>query len=188
MLLRQTRAESVAKIWNSLFLQYPNAREIAMASEEKLFENLKFLGFGKMRSRALILASQWLVKYHDGEVPPKLTSLLEIPHVGSYAAHAVLCFAFGEKIEIVDGNVQRFFSRYYNLEVKADIRRNPHIPIIARAALPREKKKAALHNYGLLDFTAQICKPVKPLCEICPLSKSCITGIKYLAELKGQKV
>lgn len=188
MLLRQTRAESVARIWDILFLEYPNPQALAKANEEYLFEKLKFLGFGKMRSQALISVAQWIENHHGGKVPPKLSSLLEMPHVGNYAAHAVLCFAFKIKIEIVDGNVQRFFSRYYNLEVKADIRRNPQIPVIAKAVLPREREKAVLHNYGMLDFTAQVCKPIRPLCEICPLSLTCATGIKNLTDKNNPKL
>lgn len=176
MLLRQTRAPEVAKLWNNFFESYPSIEDLAKADRNLLTEQIAILGFGTMRSGALISAANWIVKKHDRKVPENVEELLAIPHVGTYAAHAVLCFAFGHKIEIVDGNVQRFYSRYFGIPVKPDIRRNPIIAELAARALPRERSKAKLHNFGLLDFTADICKPGKPRCEICPLAKTCKWG------------
>lgn len=186
MLLRQTRAAGVAKLWDRLTRTYPDAPSLARANINKLEALISILGFGKMRAGALIGAAKWLVTHHGGQVPEDASELVKIPHVGSYAAHAVLCFAYGHKKEIVDVNVLRFFSRYYGIKVKADIRRNPHVVKLAWEALPREKNKAAEHNYGLLDFTADICKAGRPRCEICPLNKQCELG-KLIASTEGQK-
>jgi len=173
MLLRQTRASEVAKIWETFVRRYPDAKALAKANRRELRALISILGFGKMRTDALILASRWIVKNCDAQVPTDPLSLMRIPHVGNYAAHAVLCFAHGERREIVDANVLRFFSRYHGSPVKSDIRRNPHISDFARKALPKDGRLAKHHNYGLLDFTAQVCKPVGPLCHNCPLVNSC---------------
>ena len=181
MLLRQTRAGAVAKLWEGFFTKYYNPFLISIANKENLFNELKILGFGNQRVEALVLASNWLLEHHNGKVPKKLDQLLAIPHVGIYAARVVLCFAFNKRIEIIDVNVQRFFARYYGLEVKADVRRNPHIWLVAQEALPQGAKRTQQHNYGLLDFTAEICIAGKPLCKICPLSSSCEFGKEQLA-------
>lgn len=185
MLLRQTRAGGVALLWQDFVRDYPNAHTLAATSKQEIKNRISILGFGEQRSTALLEAANWLVAHHDGEVPENLDDLLRIPHIGLYAARAVLCFAFDHKIEIVDINVLRFFARYYGLEVKLDIRRAPEIWVIARDALPRDKVKAKAHNYGLLDFTADICKPGRPRCEICPLAKSCVRGRHELASRAG---
>jgi A/G-specific adenine glycosylase len=176
MLLRQTRASEVAKLWDTFFIKYPDAQALAVADVDEVASLISILGFGKMRSSALVFAAQWLVTYHGGQVPENAKQLTTIPHVGSYAAHAVLCFGFGHKVEIVDVNVLRFFARFYGLQVKADIRRNPHVVEIARKALPKDRRKAREHNYGILDFTADICKSRRPRCEICPLINQCEYG------------
>ncbi|HEX6182543.1 MAG TPA: hypothetical protein VFZ44_01445 [Pyrinomonadaceae bacterium] len=181
MLLRQTRAGAVALLWEGFVTDYPNARTLTVASKSEIKERVAILGFGDQRSSALLEAAGWLLEYHGGEVPENLDELLRIPHIGNYAARAVLCFAFGHRVEIVDINVLRFFARYYGLEVKLDIRRAPEIWAIARDALPRRRAAAKAHNYGLLDFTADICKAGRPRCEICPLSKLCEYGRKELA-------
>ncbi len=172
MLLRQTDAPSVAKLWHSFFARYPNAATLANANKEELFNDLKILGLADQRSTALPLAASWIVEHHEGVVPNTKEALCAIPHAGLYVAHAVLCFAFEQPIEIVDSNILRFFSRYYDVFVrKPDIRRNPKIWEIAHISLPSVNVKQ--HNYGLLDFAAEICKSRNPLCSLCPLVSSC---------------
>jgi A/G-specific adenine glycosylase len=176
MLLRQTRAEGVAKLWADFFRKYPTAKILARSDRDSLVKSVEILGFGSQRADALIQASGHLLEFHRGQVPNALNELLEIPHIGNYAARAILCFAFNRRVEIVDVNVLRFFSRYYGIEVKPDIRRNPQIWELAREALPRGRGQVKRHNYGMLDFTSEICRSGKPLCGICPLSSSCATG------------
>ncbi len=181
MLVRQTRASEVAKIWDAFMAAYPNAYALAAARESELVRQLAVLGFGNQKAEALCAAASYLIEHHGGEVPKTLEELLAIPHIGNYAARAVLCFAFGVRIEIVDTNVLRFYARYFGESVKPDIRRNPHVWEWARHALPRERQKAQQHNYGILDFTADICKPGRPRCEVCPLAVSCHWGQQQLA-------
>jgi A/G-specific adenine glycosylase len=149
---------------------------MAGAKRKDLVDQLTVLGFGNQRAEALVLASAWLVEHHKGRVPSSLTELLRVPHIGEYSARAILCFGYGRKEEIVDSNVLRFLSRYYGLKLKPDNRRNPIAWELARAALPRSFSYAREHNYGLLDFTAEVCKPTGPKCENCPLLRSCSWG------------
>ena len=182
LLLRKTTAASVSKIWANFFHKYPDAFTLARAKESNLLKQVKILGFGNKKVSALKQASSWLVKQYQGRVPEDLEKLLEIPSVGDYAARAVLCFSFNHRNEIVDNTVQRFFSRYFGRAIKADMRRNKWTWETARELLPRNRKTTKLHNYGLLDFIAQVCKAGRPLCEICPLNKSCQWGQQQLSK------
>ena len=173
MLLRQTRASHVSSIWISFTNQYSTPKALVSAPKKELIKYLRVLGFGNQRSDALRLAASWLIQHHNGRVPTSLHELLQVPHIGEYSSRAILCFAYGERVEIVDSNVLRFFSRYYGLTLKPDNRRNPLAWQIARQALPRGTKFIREHNYGILDFTADVCKPGKPRCGICPLARSC---------------
>jgi A/G-specific adenine glycosylase len=163
--------------------KYPSPRALAGAKRASLVAEVKILGLGNQRAEALQHAAAYIIEHHRGKVPQSLDELLKVPHVGNYSARAILCFAFGEKIEIVDTNILRFFARYYGLKVKPDIRRNPPVWEIAKRAMPRERPKAPHHNYGLLDFTAEICKALQPKCQVCPLSGSCVFGRERLATL-----
>lgn len=173
MLLRQTRAGGVALIWPDLIKKYGSPNALIEESSEALITFLKPLGFGVQKTDSLKLASSWILAKESGKVPSIRERLLRIPHVGQYVANATLSFAFGKRIEIVDTNVLRLFSRYFGLKLKPDIRRAPEAWKIARKLLPRSKGTVRVHNYGILDFTADICKPIGPKCGICPLSRKC---------------
>lgn len=179
MLLRQTQAAAVSKLWYDFTSRYPDAVTLAGANKKRLLDQLSILGLGQQRTSALIKAATWLVEHHNGQVPVSKEELLKVPHIGAYVANAVLCFAYGQKVEVVDTNILRFFARYYGLNVKPDIRRNPEIWAIAKSALPEQGSETKQHNYGLLDFTAAICKARNPLCRICPLSSSCQWGMNH---------
>lgn len=187
MLLRQTLASNVGTMWSEFLKHYPTPARLMRASRKDLKRRIERLGFSNQRSEALVLASSYLVSEHGGTVPEDLESLLQIPHIGMYAARAILCFAFGKRIEIVDTNVLRFYARYYGLEIKPDIRRNPAIWRIAKDALPRTGRLVQQHNYGLLDFTAEVCKSSNPLCFSCPLVLVCKFGSERLSQAQGFK-
>ena len=180
LLLTQTRASDVIRIWHDFVKEYPTPLSITNASENELLLKLRTLGFGSIKVKALKLASAYILENYEGRVPDDLSLLLKIPHVGDYAARAVLCFAFGSCVEIVDTNVLRLFSRYFDLQFNRDARRTPQAWEIAREILPRDRRKAKPHNYGILDFTAEICKPGRPRCEVCPLNRTCEYGKRQL--------
>jgi A/G-specific adenine glycosylase len=173
MLLRKTKAENVARLWPKIIATFPDAESLFSTPKHTVARRLRRLGFGNQKADALRKASRWLLEHHYGKVPDTYEDLMNIPHVGAYSAGAVMCFAFSQRFEIVDVNVQRFFSRYYGLETKTDVRRNPFIKEIARDWLPRTARACKEHNYGLLDFAGVICKSDKPKCLECPLRASC---------------
>ncbi len=178
MLLRQTRAQAVAEVWDKFMRAYPTAEVLAAANPLELREHIEVLGFGTQRSQALRAAAGALVERHKGSVPYRLHELIALPHVGLYTARAVQCFAFGARVEIVDVNVLRLLSRFTGMSVKADIRRNPHVWALARRWLPKSKDLAPEHNYGLLDFSAEVCRASRPQCGQCALRTLCCFGCR----------
>jgi len=184
MLLRQTRAGNVAKIWTNFTRDFPTHEALLQTPRRQLVSRLHILGFSNQRASALKAAAEWIRQKHKGEVPDNLEELLKIPHIGPYSARAVLCFAFNKKVEIVDTNVLRFFSRYFGISLPADIRRAPEAWEIARAILPRGNKNTQMHNYGLLDFTGEICKSGTPKCSACPLANSCAFNQRQLVFIR----
>jgi A/G-specific adenine glycosylase len=99
---------------------------------------------------------------------------LSIPHVGLYTATAVACFAFHERLPIVDANILRVLGRIHGIKFGADLRRAPGAWALAWAILP--KSNPELHNYGLLDFAGQVCTFRNPRCGCCPLQRNCCFG------------
>jgi A/G-specific adenine glycosylase len=175
LLLHQTQATQVKRMWEGFFDSFPGLQALHEASEEAIFRKISELGFGNQRTKTLQAVAEHILEKEDGSVPHQESRLLMIPGVGDYTAAAVQCFAFGKRVPIVDANVMRLAGRLEGREVaQRDVRRNDWIWEWAHARLPDGNVGA--HNYGLLDFGALMCTPRSPSCSTCALLEACPCG------------
>jgi A/G-specific adenine glycosylase len=180
MLLRQTQAMQVERLWGDFMQEFGTVEKLVEADADSLFEKIEELGFGNQRVEALTSAAFHIVENHGGEVPVDLRDLMEVPHVGLYTARAVLCFGYGQALPIVDTNILRFFCRFTGRQItRPDIRREDWAWELAEKLLPEDEDAAEAHNYGILDFTAQVCLPSAPRCRRCHLKTACVQGRAY---------
>ena len=96
-----------------------------------------------------------------------------------YAAAAVMCFAFGMAVPIVDSNVIRVLGRVFSVRSRrprAHI--DPEIWHSAAQLLPEEAP--ASYNRAVLDLAATVCTFKQPRCAGCPLRDVCDTGRERL--------
>ncbi len=183
MLLVQTKAEDVEKLWSHLVRRYPSAQRLARAQTGSLTKFLTPLGLQNQRARALKSVARAIVERFGGEPPSSIPELLSLPYVGLYVACAVACFSYGERVPIVDANVLRIVGRLTGIEPGKELRRSPGVWNAAWAILPANN--FALHNYGVLDFAAGVCKPRVPLCQSCQLNTICAYARTLLDERAG---
>ena len=183
VLLKQTRAEMVAAVWPALYRKYPNAASLESASADVLHPRISCLGFGRQRVTALRQLSAAINK--AGGLPAQPADLMKLPFVGIYSAHAVACFAFGQRVPVVDLSIVRVLSRLAGIEPPGDIRRAPEVWEIAQTLLPDKEVKE--HNYGLLDFAADMCKARSPRCDECPVAPSCAHA-SHLKRVGGRDI
>ena len=184
VLLVQTKAEDLAVVWGKSLDRYPTPRALSRARSARLVKLLRPLGLQNQRAQSLVAIGKALSRSFGGRVPRSSQALLSIPHIGLYTAAAVGCFAFGERLPIVDANVLRVLGRIHGIKAGADLRRERAIWALAWAILPR--KNPRMHNYGLLDFAAQICTSKRPRCACCPLNQNCCFGREYLAGVRTE--
>lgn len=112
-----------------------------------------------------------LVKDFDGGVPKERSQLTSLPAVGEYVADAVLCFAFGEDVAIVDSNVCRVIGLVFGLKPRGEARRDPSYRKIAERCIP--KGRCREFNWALIAPASAICAPRNPKCRMCSLSNIC---------------
>lgn len=172
ILLRKTTSTQVNLIYSSFFTQYPNLESLAEAKLEDLETLIKCLGLFKQRSEQMKTLARIIIKKHGGEIPKNYTDLINLPGVGMYTVGGFLCLACKEDISMVDTNVIRVISRYFNFRSK-----NKHIINDKKTwkfvtdMIPPGKCKE--FNLGLIDFASVICTPHNPKCEKCPLNDEC---------------
>ncbi len=170
VLLAQTKAEDVARVWPLLIKKYKTPYDLAKAKRSVLKALVRPLGLQNQRARALQTVARVLTQRYKGRVPQEVAQLLSLPHVGLYTAAAVASFSFGERVPIVDTNVLRVLGRITGMKANQDLRRSMNVWSLAWSALPI--KEVQLHNYGILDFAAQVCTR-DPHCSQCPLRRKC---------------
>lgn len=176
VLLVQTKAEDVARIWPVLTARYKNPAALAKARESSLVKLLRPLGLHNQRARSLKAIGKALSTRFKGKMPRIVDDLLSVPHIGLYTAAAVACFKFGACVPIVDANVLRVFARITGQDTRKDLRRSKEAWALAWALLPPSPQDCQLHNYGILDFAAQVCSVRNPKCNTCPLNEFCHFG------------
>jgi A/G-specific adenine glycosylase len=170
--LRKTDAKKVLGVYERFLNQYQGIEEIAHANESDLANFLKPLGLYRHRAKELLNLAKTVLIAHNGEIPRSKQELLGLPGVGNYIANAVLCFAFGESVPLLDANIIRILIRVFSLKSnKKRPRDDPKLWQAVRQMIP--KTQARDFNLALLDLAATVCCPKKPKCEICPVSSMC---------------
>ncbi|MBV0903479.1 HhH-GPD family protein [Haloarcula salina] len=159
--LTQTPAGNVAAVYPGFLKQFPTLDVIAEATEDELVEVVEPLGFQNMRAAAL----KQIASTHD-HLPTEPASLMALPRVGQYVANATLCFARGDRLPVLDRNVERVYRRVFRdrwPETEAD-----QLTFTQRL-VPDE---ARAYNLALLDFGALVCQS-EPLCKQCFANEYC---------------
>ena len=93
----------------------------------------------------------------------------ELAGVGRYTAGAMMSFAYRRDAPMLDTNIARVLSRHFDGRNQRP--GQARLWQLAAAVIP--KGKAYLMNQGLMDVGALICRARSPLCDVCPLRRSC---------------
>jgi A/G-specific adenine glycosylase len=178
LLLQKTRAETVEKFVREFLKQYPDPQAVVGTKTSELERRLQPLGLSKRRANHLKEISKTIIDEHEGTVPMDYKTLTSMKGVGPYIANAVLCFNGGIRKAVIDSNVIRILTRYFDLPKPIDVRRPGEIATVLEKLLPR--KEFQEFNYALLDLGALVCLPRKPRCHQCLLFKGCLTAQIFL--------
>jgi len=170
IMLQRTKAEQVVPIYNQFISKFPNIYTLAQASYEDIEYFFAMLGL-KWRAKKVKELTNAVINQFNGQIPCSREALLSLPGVGEYIADAVLCFACGKNVAVVDANVCRVISRVFGVKPRGEARRDPIFKQIAQRLLPPEHAKE--FNWAIIDFAALVCTPRNPKCNECPLRQFC---------------
>jgi len=171
-MLQQTRVETVRGYYQRFLERFPTITDLASAAEEDVLAAWSGLGYYR-RARSLQAAAREIEAQHGGEFPRDPRAVLALPGIGPYTAGAVLSIAFDQPEALVDGNVERVFSRLFGLDAVAG---SPALVRecweLARLCVPSERG-AREWNQGLMELGATVCTPRDPQCDRCPVLSEC---------------
>lgn len=170
IMLQRTRADQVLPVYLSFIKKLPTVKKLNKASLEEIREYFDSLGL-MWRAKLVKRLAADLVNRFDGRVPDSRKELLSLPAVGEYMADAVLSFAYGENVEVVDANVVRVIGRVFGLKSGGEARRNRKFRNIARNIVSEGQARKV--NWAIIDLAALVCTPKNPKCDECPLQTVC---------------
>ena len=171
IILQQTRVDQGLPYYQQFITLFPTVTSLAEAPEQLVLKTWQGLGYYS-RARNLHHAAKMVVASFDGKFPADYQLLKSLKGVGDYTAAAIASFAFNLPHAVVDGNVYRFLSRYYGVDIPIDSPEGKKF-FAARAGEILDRKSPAAHNQSIMEFGALQCKPVSPDCGVCPLHLSC---------------
>lgn len=171
VILQQTRVDQGLPYFNRLVSAYPTVFHLANAAEDELMKYWQGLGYYS-RCRNLHNTAKIIVNECKGEFPSTYIHLLTLKGIGPYTAAAIASFAFDEDVAVVDGNVNRFLSRYFGVHEAVDSTVGKKlIQALATEHLPQGQ--ACSYNNALMEMGAVCCTKHQPTCEKCPLADTC---------------
>ena len=187
IMLQQTQMDRAVHYFTRWMGRFPDVQSLAAAHEDEVLKLWEGLGYYS-RARNLLKAARLVAGEPGARLPRTFDGWLALPGVGKYTAAAVMSLAFNEAYPVVDANVERVFSRLFDLDVPVkDAEAQRFIRDTAGRFL--ESGEPRLVNQALMEFGALVCSK-KPACSECVLRDSCESfrlGIPHERPVPGKK-
>lgn len=165
IMLQQTRVAAVLEHYRKFLDRFPDVFRLAKAREADVLAAWSGLGYYR-RARALHAAAKQIAK-NQGRFPENAEGLKSLPGIGRYTAAAIASIAFNEPVAVVDGNVERVFSRVQGKDMSG----SEEVWKCAQHYL--DPSRPGDWNQAVMELGALVCTPVSPKCVECPVQKWC---------------
>lgn len=165
-MLQQTQVATVIPYFERWMARFPSVEALASASEDEVLSVWQGLGYYQ-RGRLVHKAAKQLAA---NGFPKDFAGWQAIPGVGEYTAAAIASIAYGEAVGVVDGNVKRVYARLFESSL---IGTGLHKAAKQWADSAIVRERPGDWNQAVMELGATICRPVKPRCNVCPVSHQC---------------
>ena len=167
VLSTRTKDYVTEKASRNLFSRVSSPNDLAKMPVRTIEKLIYPVGFYKTKARHLKEMARMLIDKYGGKVPDKFEELVKLPGVGRKVANLVLALSFGEDAICVDTHVHRISNRLGWVKTKNPLETEKELMKI----FPKRYWKDI--NHVLVSFGQNVCKPVAPKCEECPLKEHC---------------
>ena len=169
LLSAQCTDKRINQVTPALFACYPDARTMAQAEPEEVFEFVRSVSYPNSKAKHLVEMSRMLVSDFGGEVPSNMDELVRLPGVGRKTANVMQAVWFGRAAMAVDTHVFRVSHRLGLVPQRANT------PLKVEQELMRHIPADDVPNahHWLLLHGRYVCTSRKPHCEKCPFDAIC---------------
>jgi A/G-specific adenine glycosylase len=184
-MLQQTPVARVEPVWLAWVARWPTPSATAAASAADVLRAWGKLGYPR-RAKRLHECATVITEQFDDVVPSDVETLLTLPGIGAYTARAVACFAYRQRVPVVDTNVRRVVARAVHGRADAAAA-SPRDLADVDALLPNDAD-APRFSVALMELGATVCTARAPRCGLCPLSACVWRSTGYPAGRETRRV
>lgn len=163
----RTRDEITFPVSEKLFKIADTPEKMADIDLDELKSIIKSINYYSTKAENIQKFSREIVEKYNGKVPNTREKLMEFRGVGRKTANLVLAVGFKKHAIVVDTHVHRIANRLRVVNTK-----KPDDTEFALADI-LDKKYWRKINYLMVLHGREICKPITPKCEICPIKDYC---------------
>mgnify|MGYP001182963557 FL=1 len=186
IILQQTQIITGIPYFKKFIKKFPTIKSLAISDENTLLKIWEGLGYYN-RALNMLSTAKMIVSQHNCLFPKSYQDLIKLKGIGPYTAAAISSICFDTKIGVVDGNVYRVLTRYYNISNPINqAKTQKKIQRIANKLVP--SYNPGIYNQAIMDFGAIQCKKYHPQCQICPLKKNCQAFQENTINLRPVKI
>lgn len=173
ILSQRTKDENTHIATEALYSRFDSPEKLADASPGEVESLIRSAGFYKQKAINIIQTSKIIRDEYGSKVPDNMEDLTALPGVGRKTANCVLAYGFGIPAIAVDTHVHRICNLLGLVKTE--------VPDDTEFELTRKVAKERWHDINrlLVRHGQTVCRPVKPMCEKCPISHLCDYGIYY---------
>ena len=169
MLLRRTTATAVARVYPDFIIRFDTPERLSRSRVSTIAKQVTMLGLQNLRAQHMKITASRIVNDFKGTIPNDFEKLSSLPGVGRYVSSAILNFAFGEPVSLVDGNVIHLMSRVFGLKFNGP---SDEDAWSFMNSFGLDAQSSAFY-WGIIDLVAMVCTRKSPRCTICPLNELC---------------
>ena len=169
VLSSQCTDKRINQVTPDLFAHYPDAKSMAKAEEEDIFEWIRSVSYPNAKAKHLLETAKIVAESYGGEVPDDDKLLQKLPGVGRKTAHVVQAVLFNRPEMPVDTHVFRVSARIgLTTNAKNVLQTEKQlVKYIPKADIPDA------HHYLILHGR-YVCTARSPKCANCGISAYCV--------------
>ena len=168
ILSAQCTDKRVNMVTPRLFAAFPDAKAMAKATVEEIYDYIKSVSYPNNKSKHLKGMAEKLVSDFGGEVPDDVERLQTLPGVGRKTANVIAAVIWGQSVMPVDTHVFRVSERI-------GLTTNSKSPLQTELVLEKNipAKKIPIAHHWLILHGRYVCTARSPHCGECGITHIC---------------
>lgn len=158
----------VNKITPEFFKSFPTEHQLAIASQDEVFELIKSCSYPNNKAKNLIGMANTLIQEFNSVVPSDVDELQKLPGVGRKTANVIASVVFNKPAMAVDTHV-------FRVSARIGLSTNAKTPLATEKQLVKYIPEEIIHiaHHWLILHGRYICQARKPKCEECGIRSFC---------------